>query len=84
MLGPKLFQSLWDEVSKEGYENLLVETIVMGELVVVDPLEIMTIVGDIGAKVFLYYGNLEIQLQKRRNTIVKQTIPLVPRVPKME
>lgn len=71
-------------MSKEGYENLLVETIVMGELVVVDPLEIMTIVGDIGAKVFLYYGNLEIQLQKRRNTIVKQTIPLVPRVPKME
>lgn len=39
MLGPKLFQSLLDEVSKEGYENLLVETIVMGELVVLDPLK---------------------------------------------
>ena len=83
-LGPELFQSLWDEVSEEGYENLLVETIVRGELLVADPLKTLTIVGDIGARIFLYYGNLELQLQKRRNTIVEHTAQLVPRVPKME
>ena len=83
-LGPKLFQSLWDEVLEEGYENLLVKTIVKGELLVADPLKTLTIVGDIGARVFLYYGNLELQLQKRINIIVEHTAQLVPRVPKME
>ena len=83
-LGAELFQSLWDEVSEEGYENLLVETIVRGELLVADPLKTLTTVGDVGARVFLYYGNLELQLQRRRNTIVEHTTQLVPRVPKME
>ena len=83
-LGAELFQSLWDEVSEEGYENLLVETIVRGELLVADPLKTLTIVGDIGARVFLYYGNLELQLQRKRNTMVKHMAELVPRVPKME
>lgn len=61
-LGAELFQGLWDEVSEEGYENMLVETIVRGELLVADPLKTLTIVGDIGAKIFLYYSNLELQL----------------------
>jgi hypothetical protein len=83
-LGAEPFQSLWDEVSEEGYENLLVETIVRGELLVVDPLKTLTIVGDIGARVFLYYGNLELQLQRKRNTMVNHSTQLVPRVTKME
>lgn len=82
-LGPKLFQSLWDEVFEEGYEHLFVETIVLGEVVVVDPIKALTIVGDIGAKVFMYYGNLEIQLHMRRSTIVQQIPDLVPRARKM-
>ena len=83
-LGTEFFQSLWDEVSEEGHENLLVEAIVRGELLVADPLKTLTIVGDIGARVFLYYANLELQLQRRRKTMVEHATQLVPRVTKME
>jgi hypothetical protein len=63
---------------------MLVEIIVRGELPVVDPLKTLTIVGDIGARVFLYYENLELQLQRKRNTMVEHKTQLVPRVNKME
>ena len=83
-LGPEPFQSLWDEVLEEGYENLLVETIARGKLLVANHLKTLTIVGDIRARVFLYYGNLELQLQRKRNTLAKHVTELVPIVPKME
>lgn len=70
---------------EEGnYGNLLVETIVRGELLVADHLKALIIVGDIGARVFLYYGNLELQLRRKKNTMVKLTTHVVPRMPKME
>jgi hypothetical protein len=54
-IGQKLkadhFLSLWDEVLEEGYGNLLVEIIIRGELLVADPLNTLTIVGNIGAEV---------------------------------
>ena len=62
----------------------MVETIVRGELLVADPLKTLTIVGDIGAMVFLNYGNMELQLQRKMNTIIEHTNQLVPTVPKME
>lgn len=80
-VGPELFQTLWDEVSDEGYENLLVETIVVGDLIVTDPLKTLTIVGDIGARVFLYYADMEIQLQRRRKAMAEQAAHLLPRAP---
>lgn len=64
-LGAQFFQSVWEEVSNEGYENLLVETIVRGELLVANPLKTLTIVGRIGARAFLYYGNMKLQLQRK-------------------
>lgn len=33
---------------------------------------------------FLYCGNLELLLQRKKTTMVKYTTQLVPRVPKME
>lgn len=63
---------------------MLVEIIVRGDLLVANLLKILSVIGDIGAKVFLYYGNLELLLQRRRYIVVKLTAQLVSRVPKME
>ena len=60
------FDNLWEEVLEDGYENLLTEILVRGELKVTDLMKAFLAIADLGTRVFLYYSQLEIALQQRR------------------
>lgn len=61
------FDNLWEEVLVDGYENLLTEILVRGELKVTDMMKAFLAIADLGTRVFLYYSQLEVALQQRRN-----------------
>lgn len=61
------FDSLWEEVLVDGYENLLTEILVRGELKITDLMKAFAAIADIGTRVFLYYSQLEMALQQRRH-----------------
>lgn len=55
------FHKLWQQSVKWGVENLLVEILVRRRLNLSDPYSVFVIIGDVGARVFLYYATLEHQ-----------------------
>ena len=65
-----VFRKLWEVCTYWGKDNLLVEIILREDQGVLDPLRIFLTIGDLGARVFLYYRNLEgmMQYQRERNS----------------
>jgi hypothetical protein len=54
------FETLWDRVVLAGKENLLVEMLCRNVLKLNDPLAAVILIGDVGAKVAMYYMELEL------------------------
>lgn len=71
VLEPTEFERLWEEVVSEGYENLLTEILVRGELKLQDLFRGFQIIADMGAHVFLYYSQLEVSLSKKRRLVTE-------------
>ena len=55
------FQKLWQQSVEWGVENLLVEILVRKRLNLSDPYSAFVVIGDVGARVLLYYAALEHQ-----------------------
>ena len=69
-LSPLDFEGLWEEVTEDGYEHLLTEILVRGELNLNDMFKGFQIIADLGVHVFLYYSQLELTLSKKRQLVM--------------
>ena len=49
----------------EGKENLLVEMLCQSVLKLNDPLAVVILVGDVGARIAIYYMDLELQIREK-------------------
>ena len=64
------FQKVWQQSLEWGVENLFVEILVRKRLNLSDLYSAFVIIGDIGARVFLYYAALEHQWAIRHQFLV--------------
>ena len=55
------FQQMWHQSEVWGVENLFVEILARREIQLSDPYSAFMIIGDLGARIFLYYTSLESQ-----------------------
>ena len=69
VLSPLEFEELWEEVTVDGYEHLLTEILVRGELNLQDMFRGFQIIADLGVHVFLYYSELELTLNTKRQLV---------------
>ena len=66
-LNNKEFQRLWTAAGAfSNMQNLLCEMIARQDLQLEDTKQLLVPIGDLGARIFMYYWHLEGQLQKRR------------------
>ena len=56
---------MWDRVVLAGKKNLLVEMLCRNVLKLNDPLAAIILVGDVGARVAMYYMELELQIREK-------------------
>lgn len=63
------FESLWYFSGRYHEENLLVEILARKHLRLLDPFSAFIMIGDVGARVFLYYADWEEQLHLRRSAV---------------
>ena len=61
------FERMWHFSVKHHEENLLVEILARKHLRLLDPFSAFIMIGDIGARIFLYYADCEEQLHLRRS-----------------
>ena len=54
VLDPIEFERLWEEVNRDGHENLLTEILVRGEIRLQNLLKGFQFIADLGVHVFLY------------------------------
>jgi hypothetical protein len=71
------FETLWDQVVLAGKENLLVEMLCQSVLKLNDPLAAVILVGDVGAKVAMYYMDLELRIREKRAREMRSAYPRV-------
>ena len=71
VLDPVEFENLWEEVTNDGYEHLLTEILVRGELRLSDMFRGFQVIADLGVHVFLYYSQLELTLSTKRQLVSK-------------
>jgi hypothetical protein len=71
------FETLWDQVVVAGKENLLVEMLCRNVLKLNDPLAAIILVGDVGARVAMYYMDLELRIREKRAREMRSTQPRV-------
>ena len=71
VLEPVEFENLWEEITKDGFEHLLTEIMVRGELKLSDMFKGFQIIADLGVHVFLYYSRLELNLSMKRQLVSK-------------
>ena len=71
VLEPVEFENLWEEVTDDGYEHLLTEILVRGELQLSNMFKGFQIIADLGVHVFLYYSQLELTLNTKRQLVSK-------------
>lgn len=69
VLSPSDFEDLWEEVSIDGYEHLLTEILVRGELSLQNMFKGFQVIADLGVHVFLYYSQLELTLNSKRQLV---------------
>jgi hypothetical protein len=60
------FHRLWRQSVQLGVENLFTETLARKEIQLSDPHSAFLIIGDIGARILLYYAQLESQWSSRK------------------
>lgn len=60
------FQELWDFATKCLSENLFTEILARKHLILLDPFQAYIVIGDVGARIYLYYADCEDQLYNRR------------------
>jgi hypothetical protein len=60
------FEDLWNRMEVLGKENLLVEMLCRNVLKLSDPLAAVILMGDVGAKVTMYYMELELRIREKR------------------
>ena len=60
------FQELWDLSLKCLVENLFTEILARKHLILLDPFAAYVVLGDVGARIYLYYAECEEQLHMRR------------------
>lgn len=65
-LTPEQFQELWDFSMKCTAENLFTEILARKHLKLLDPFQAYVVIGDVGARIYLYYADCEEQLHLRR------------------
>ena len=70
VLSPSEFEELWEEVTVDGYEHLLTEILVRGGLSLQDMFKGFQVIADLGVHVFLYYSQLELTLNTKRQLVV--------------
>lgn len=63
------FERLWEEVSNDGYDHLLTEILVRGEVKLKDVFKGFQLIADLGVHIFLYYGQLELSLSAKRQLV---------------
>jgi hypothetical protein len=59
------FETLWDRVVLVGKENLLVEMLCRNVLKLNDPLAAVILIGDVEARISIYYMDLELRIRKK-------------------
>jgi hypothetical protein len=59
------FKTLWDRVVLAGKEDLLVEMLCRNVLKLNDPLAAVILIGDVGARVAMYYMDLELRIREK-------------------
>ena len=71
------FEALWRKVEVIGKGNLLVEMLCRNVLKLSDPLAAVLIMGDVGARVTMYYMELELRIREKRG---RELRPVLSRV----
>jgi hypothetical protein len=71
------FETLWNRVVLAGKENLLVEMLCRNVLKLNDPLAAVILIGDVGARVAMYYMNLELRIREKRGSEMRSAQPRV-------
>ena len=66
-----MFQQIWRQSIQRGVENLLAEILAHRHLNLSDPYSAFIVLGDLGARVLLYYASLENQWLLRHQTPLK-------------
>jgi hypothetical protein len=59
------FKTLWDRVVLAGKEDLLVEMLCRNVLKLNDPLAAVILIEDVGARVAMYYMDLELRIREK-------------------
>jgi hypothetical protein len=67
------FEELWHRVEVVGKENLLVEMLCRDVLKLNDPLAVVILIGDVGARVTMYYMELELRIREKRGREMRPT-----------
>ena len=60
------FQELWEFSVRCSVENLFTEILARKHLILLDPFTAYVVLGDVGARIYLYYADCEEQLHIRR------------------
>jgi hypothetical protein len=71
------FETLWTQVIVAGKGNLLVEMLCRNVLKLNDPLAAIILIGDVGARVAMYYMDLELQIREKRAREMRSSQPRV-------
>jgi hypothetical protein len=67
------FEELWHRVEVVSKENLLVEMLCRDILKLSDPLAAVILMGDVGARVTMYYMELELHIREKRGREMRPT-----------
>lgn len=62
------FQTLWTLSMGFSEENLFTKLLSWKHLKLLDPFSAFVVMGDVGARIYLYYANCKEQLQNKRTT----------------
>ena len=71
------FEALWRKIKVLGKENLLVEMLCRNVLKLSDLLAAVLLMGDVGARVTMYYMELELRIKEKRG---RELRPVLSRV----
>ena len=67
-LNQEQFQTIWNFCEKFNVENLFTEILASIHLRLMDPFSAFVLIGDMGARIYLYKVDCEEQLQLRRTS----------------
>lgn len=71
------FHRLWRQIVQLGIENIFTEILARKEIQLSDPHSVFFIIGDIGARILLYYAQLKSQWSSRRLHLIESEARVV-------